>query len=211
MVALGDADAMVTGITRNYATALNDVRRCIDTRPGHRVVGVSLVLSRGRTVFVADTSVTDMPTSEELADIAEEAARTAKRMGYTPRVAMLSYSTFGQPVGERSLKMRNAVKVLEERKVDFEFDGEMAADIALNPELRDQYSFCKLSGPANVLVMPAIHSASISTKMLEELGGSTLIGPLLVGLNKSVQIASMGAKDSDIVNMAAIAAYNATV
>jgi malate dehydrogenase (oxaloacetate-decarboxylating)(NADP+) len=132
-------------------------------------------------------------------------------MGYTPRVAMLSYSTFGQPVGERSLKMRNAVKVLEERKVDFEFDGEMAADIALNPELRDQYSFCKLSGPANVLVMPAIHSASISTKMLEELGGSTLIGPLLVGLNKSVQIASMGAKDSDIVNMAAIAAYNSTV
>jgi malate dehydrogenase (oxaloacetate-decarboxylating)(NADP+) len=211
MVALGDADAMVTGTTRNYATALNDVRRCIDAKPGHRVVGVSLVLSRGRTVFVADTSVTDMPTSEELADIAEEAAGTAKRMGYTPRVAMLSYSTFGQPVGERSLKMRNAVKVLEERKVDFEFDGEMAADIALNPELRDQYSFCKLSGPANVLVMPAIHSASISTKMLEELGGSTLIGPLLVGLNKSVQIASMGAKDSDIVNMAAIAAYNSTV
>lgn len=211
MVALGDADAMVTGTTRNYATALTDVRRCIDAKPGHRIVGVSIVLSRGRTVFVADTAVTDMPSSEELADIAEEAAMTAKRMGYTPRVAMLSYSTFGQPVGERSLKMRNAVQILEERKVDFEFDGEMAADIALNPELRDQYSFCKLSGPANVLVMPAIHSASISTKMLEELGGSTLIGPLLVGLNKSVQIVSMGAKDSDIVNLAAIAAYNSTV
>jgi malate dehydrogenase (oxaloacetate-decarboxylating)(NADP+) len=211
MVALGDADAMVTGTTRNYATALNDVRRCIDTKPGHRVIGVSIVLSRGRTVFVADTSVTDMPVSEELADIAEEAAELAANMGYTPRVAMLSYSTFGQPVGERSLKMRDAVNILEERKVSFEFDGEMAADIALNPDLRDQYSFCKLQGPANVLVMPAIHSAAISTKMLEELGGSTLIGPLLVGLDKSVQIVSMGAKDSDIVNMAAIAAYNSTV
>ena len=209
MVALGDADAMVTGTTRNYSTAFEDIRRCIDQRPGHRVIGVSLVLSRGRTVFVADTAVHDMPTAEELADIAEEAARTARRMGYEPRVAMLAYSTFGHPEGERSERVREAVKILDKRRVDFQYDGEMAADVALNADVMEQYPFCRLSGPANVLVMPAFHSASISTKMLQELGGCTVIGPLLVGLDKSVQIASIGAKDSDIANMAAIAAYNA--
>ena len=209
MVALGDADAMVTGTTRNYATALLDVRRCIDAKPGHRVIGVSLVVSRGRTVFVADTAVHDMPTAHELADIATEAARMARRMGYEPRVAFLAYSTFGQPRGERSERVREAVAILDERRVDFEYDGEMAADVALNAQRMEQYPFCRLSGTANVLVMPAIHSASISTRMLEELGGTTVIGPLLVGFDKSVQITSMGAKDSDIVNMAAIAAYNA--
>ncbi|WP_420406707.1 NADP-dependent malic enzyme [Hoeflea sp.] len=209
MVALGDADAMVTGTTRNYSTALEDVKRCIDVRPGHRMIGVSLALCRGRTVFVADTAVIDMPNSEELADIAEEAAGMARRLGYEPRVAMLAYSTFGHPTGERSDRVREAVKILDKRRVDFEYDGEMAADVALNGKVMEQYPFCRLSGTANVLVMPAFHSASISTKMLEELGGSTVIGPLLVGLNKSVQIVSMGAKDSDIVNMAAIAAYNA--
>ncbi|MDZ7600539.1 MAG: NADP-dependent malic enzyme [Hoeflea sp.] len=209
MVALGDADAMVTGTTRNYSTALEDILRCIDVRPGHRTIGVSLALCRGRTVFVADTAVIDMPNSEELADIAEEAAGMARRLGYEPRVAMLAYSTFGHPTGERSERVREAVRILDKRRVDFEYDGEMAADVALNPRVMEQYPFCRLSGTANVLVMPAFHSASISTKMLQELGGSTVIGPLLVGLNKSVQIVSMGAKDSDIVNMAAIAAYNA--
>ncbi|WP_454847970.1 NADP-dependent malic enzyme [Rhizobium binxianense] len=209
MVALGDADGMVTGITRNYSTALEDVRRCIDQKPGHRVIGVSLAISRGRTVFVADTAVHDMPTSEELADIAEEAAGLARRMGYQPRVAMLAYSTFGHPTGERSERVREAVRILDKRRVDFEYDGEMAADVALNRRVMEQYPFCRLSGPANVLVMPAFHSASISTKMLQELGGSTVIGPILVGLDKPVQITSMGAKDSDIVNMAAIAAYGA--
>ena len=209
MVAVGDADAMVTGTTRNYATALQDIRRCIDTKPGHRVIGVSLALSRGRTVFVADTAVHDMPTAEELADIAVEAASVARRMGYEPRVALLAYSTFGQPTGERSERVREAVKILDRRRVDFEYDGEMGADVALNPQRMEQYPFCRLSGTANVLVMPAIHSASISTRMLAELGAATVIGPLLVGLDKSVQITSMGAKDSDIVNMAAIAAYNA--
>ncbi len=209
MVALGDADAMVTGVTRNYSIALDDVRRVIDERPGHRVIGVSLVLSRGRTVLVADTAVHDMPTSEQLADIAEEAAGMARRMGYEPRVAMLAYSTFGHPPGERSERVQEAVKILDRRHVDFEYDGEMAADIALDPRKMELYPFCRLSGPANVLVMPAFHSASISTKMLQELGGSTVIGPLLVGLNKPVQIVSLGAKDSDLVNMAAIAAYNA--
>ncbi|WP_417432686.1 NADP-dependent malic enzyme [Hoeflea sp.] len=210
MVALGDADAMVTGTTRNYSTALEDIRRCVDVKPGHRMIGVSLALCRGRTVFVADTAVIDMPNSEELADIAEEAAGMARRLGYEPRVAMLAYSTFGHPTGERSERVRDAVKILDKRRVDFEYDGEMAADVALNATVLEQYPFCRLSGTANVLVMPAFHSASISTKMLQELGGSTVIGPLLVGLDKSIQIVSMGAKDSDIVNMAAIAAYNAS-
>jgi malate dehydrogenase (oxaloacetate-decarboxylating)(NADP+) len=209
MLAMGDADAVVTGVTRNYSTALEEVRRIIDAKPGHRVIGVSIALCRGRTVIVADTAVHDMPNAEQIADIAEEAAGFARRMGYEPRVAMLAYSTFGHPAGERSERVQEAVKILDKRRVDFEYDGEMAADVALNARLLQQYPFCRLSGPANVLVMPAFHSASISTKMLQELGGSTVIGPLLVGLNKPVQIVSLNAKDSDIVNMAAIAAYNA--
>jgi malate dehydrogenase (oxaloacetate-decarboxylating)(NADP+) len=209
MVALGDADAVVTGVTRNYSTALEDIRRVIDAKPGHRVIGASVVLARGRTVIVADTAVHDMPDSVQIADIAEEAAGFARRMGYEPRVALLAYSSFGHPQGERSERVQDAVRILDKRRVDFEYDGEMAADVALNPKVMRQYPFCRLSGPANVLVMPAYHSASISTKMLQELGGSTVIGPLLVGLNKPVQIVPMNAKDSDIVNMAAIAAYNA--
>ncbi|MCO5064140.1 MAG: NADP-dependent malic enzyme [Rhizobiaceae bacterium] len=210
MVALGDADAVVTGVTRNYSTVLDDVSRVIDAKPGHRIIGVSIALCRGRTVIVADTAVHDMPNAEQIADIAEEAAGFARRMGYEPRVAMLAYSTFGHPQGERSERVQEAVKILDRRRVDFEYDGEMAADVALNFSLMQrQYPFCRLSGPANVLVMPAFHSASISTKMLQELGGSTVIGPLLVGLNKSVQIVPLNAKDADVVNMAAIAAYNA--
>jgi len=209
MVALGDADGVVTGVTRNYSTALEDVRRIIDAKPGHRVIGASIVLARGRTVIVADTAVHDMPNSEQIADIAEEAASFARRMGYEPRVALLAYSTFGHPAGERSERVQEAVKILDKRRVDFEYDGEMAADVALNPRLMQQYPFCRLSGPANVLIMPAFHSASIATKMLQELGGSTVIGPLLVGLNKPVQIVALNAKDSDVVNMAAIAAYTA--
>jgi malate dehydrogenase (oxaloacetate-decarboxylating)(NADP+) len=129
-------------------------------------------------------------------------------MGYVPRVAFLAYSTFGQPEGERARKVREAVEILDGRRVDFEYDGEMAADVALNSAAMAPYPFCRLSGPANVLIMPAWHSASISTKLLQELGGSTVIGPLLVGLDKPVQIVSLGARDSDIVNMAALAAFN---
>ncbi len=194
MVALGDADGMVSGTTRNYSTVLEDVKRCIDVRSGHRMIGVSIVLARGRTVLVADTAVHDMPNSEQLADIAEEAAGLARRLGYEPRVAMLAYSTFGHPSGERSDRVIEAVKILDRRRVDFEYDGEMAADVALNPKVMEQYPFCRLSGTANVLVMPAFHSASISTKMLQELGGSTVIGPILVGLEKSVQIVPIGAR-----------------
>ena len=208
MVALGDADGMVSGVTRNYSTVLGDIRRAIDAKPGHSVIGVSLVLSRGRVVLVADTAVHELPTPSQLADIAEEAASVARRFGYTPRVAVLAYSTFGQPEGDRARMIREAVEVLDQRKVDFEYDGEMSADVALNAEVMAAYPFCRLSAPANVLIMPAYHSASISTKMLQELGGSTVIGPLLVGLDKPVQIVSLGARDSDIVNMAGLAAFN---
>jgi malate dehydrogenase (oxaloacetate-decarboxylating)(NADP+) len=209
MVALGDADAMVTGVTRNFSVALEDVRRCIDPKPGHRVMGVSLVLARGRTVLVADTAVTELPNAKEIADIAVEAARVARSLGYDPRVAFLSFSTFGHPAGERSDRIQEAVRMLDERRVDFEYDGEMGADVALNMELREAYPFCRLSGPANVLVMPALQSAAITTKMLMELGGANVIGPMLVGLDRSVQIAPLSANDAQLVNMAALAAYNA--
>jgi malate dehydrogenase (oxaloacetate-decarboxylating)(NADP+) len=208
MVALGDADGLVTGVTRNYSTALKDIRRCIDVKEGHHVIGVSIALCRGRTVLVADTAVHEMPDAEEIANIAMEAAGVARRLGFDPRVAMLAYSTFGNPAGDRAEKVKQAVKILERRAADFEFDGEMGADVALNPDVMAAYPFCRLSGPANVLVMPARHSAAISTKMLQELGGSTVLGPLLVGFDRPVQILPISARDSDIVNMAALAAYN---
>jgi malate dehydrogenase (oxaloacetate-decarboxylating)(NADP+) len=207
MVALDDADSMVTGVTRNYSVALEDVRRVIDPKPGHRVMGLSIVLSRGRTVLVADTAVSEMPSGQDLADIAVEAAGVARRLGYEPRLALLAFSTFGHPPGERSAHVIEAVKILDQRRVDFEYDGEMSADVALNPDAAAAYPFSRLSGPANVLIMPAFHSASISTKMLQELGGATVIGPLLVGLDRSVQIVPMTAKDTQLVNMAALAAF----
>jgi malate dehydrogenase (oxaloacetate-decarboxylating)(NADP+) len=208
MLALGDADAMVTGLTRNYSVALDNVRRALDAKQGHRPIAVSMALVRGRTVFIADTSIHELPTAEELADIAQEAAGVARRFGVEPRVAFLSYSTFGYPKGDRAEYVRRAVKVLDQRNVDFEYDGEMAADVALSPEAMALYPFCRLKGPANVLVMPAAHSASISTKMLQQLGGVTVVGPLLTGLSKPVQIASMSATANDIVNLAAIAAFD---
>jgi malate dehydrogenase (oxaloacetate-decarboxylating)(NADP+) len=207
MVALGDADAMVTGVTRNFSGVLEDVRDCIDAKPGHRVMGVSLVLARGRTIVVADTAVTEMPTAEEIAAIAIEAAGVTRKLGYEPRLALLAFATFGHPPGDRAARVQEAVRILDQRRVDFEYDGEMAADVALNPDLMAAYPFCRLSGPANVLIMPAFHSAAISTKMLQELGGATVIGPLLVGLDRSVQIVGLSAKDTDLVNMAALAAF----
>ena len=209
MVALGDADAMVTGVTRNFSVALEDVRRCIDDKPGHRVMGISLVLARGRTVLVADTAVTELPTANDLAEITIEAARVARTLGYDPRVAILASSNFGYPVSERSTRVQQAVAILDSQRVDFEYDGDIAADVALDMELREAYPFCRLSGPANVLVMPAIHSASISTKLLMELGGANVIGPMLVGLDRSVQIVPLSANDAQLVNMAALAAFNA--
>ena len=208
MVALGDADAMVSGSTRHFATVLNDVRRVVDARPNHRVIGISLILARGRTVLVADTAITELPNGEELADIAEEAAGAARRLGYEPRVALLAHSNFGQPPGVRTASVKEAVAILDRRHVDFEYDGEMSADVALDPAKMAAYPFCRLKGPANVLVMPAFHAAAISAGMLRVLGGSTVIGPLLVGLDKPIQIVPLGARDSDLVNMAALAAYD---
>jgi malate dehydrogenase (oxaloacetate-decarboxylating)(NADP+) len=208
MVVHGYADAMVSGVTRNWSSVFQDIQRVIDPKPGRRVVGVSLALCRGRAVLVADTSVTDMPTAEQVAYIAIEAARAARNFGMEPRVAMIAYSTFGQPRGERSDQMSEAVKILDRRGVDFEYDGEMSADVALNPDLRKLYPFCRLTDTANVLVMPAFHAASISTKMLKELGGATVLGPILTGLSHPVQICPLGARDSDILPMAVLAACN---
>jgi len=208
MVALGDADAMVSGVTRNFSVVLEDVRHCIDAKPGHRLMGISLVHARGRTVLVADTAVTEMPEAQDIADIAVEAAGVARKLGYEPRLALLAFSSFGHPPGERSARVQEAVRILDRMRVDFEYDGEMAADVALNPDLMAAYPFCRLTGPANVLIMPALHSAAISTRMLQELGGAHVIGPLLVGLDRSVQIVSLSAKDTDLVNMAALAAFS---
>ena len=208
MVVHGHADAMISGVTRNWTSVFQDVRRVMDAESGRNIIGVSLALCRGRAVLIADTSVHDMPTPEQLANIAAEAAKAARNFGLEPRVAMLAYSTFGQPRGERSDVVRQAVTILDQRQVDFEYDGDMAADVALNADLMKLYPFCRLTDTANVLIMPAFHAASIATKTLKELGGATVIGPLLVGLEHSVQICTLGAKDTDIVNMAALAAYD---
>ncbi|MFD2261622.1 NADP-dependent malic enzyme [Lacibacterium aquatile] len=207
MVALGDADAMVTGVTRTYTTTLEEVRRAIDVRPGERLFGLTLVLMRGQALFISDTTVHELPTPETLADIAVQTAARARSMGHEPRVAMLSFSNFGNPMAEKAERVRDAVKLLDGRKLYFEYDGEMSAEVALDYDLmRQLYPFCRLSGPANVLVMPALHSASIASQLLAKLGGGVVIGPLLMGLDKPVQIVPMGASVSDIVTMAAIAA-----
>jgi malate dehydrogenase (oxaloacetate-decarboxylating)(NADP+) len=208
MVSAGDADAMVTGATRNYSSALNDVSRVLDSRTGQRPIGVSMIFSKGRLIYVADTTVNELPSAEHLADIAVQAAGVARRFGHEPRVAFLSYSNFGFPRGERVERLFEAVQILDRRKVDFEYDGEMTADVALDPKRMALYPFCRLSGVANILVMPATHSASISTHLVQQIGGATVLGPLLVGLEKSVQIAPLGAKMSEIYNMAVLAAYD---
>ena len=208
MVKLGDADGMVTGTTRSYAAALSDVFLVLDPAEGQRVMGMSIALAKNRTLFIADTNIAEFPDSEALADIAEETAATAKGFGFTPRVAFLSYSTFGNPSGQRSEKLQEAVRLLDERKVDFEYEGEMNVDVALDPSHRFLYPFSRLKGPANVLVMPAIHAASIATKLLRVAGGATVIGPMLVGVEKPVQIARLGASVSEITTLAALAAYD---
>jgi len=208
MLAAGDADAMVTGVTRNYATALADVRRVIDSSHGAHPIGMQVIFARGRIVLVADTSITEMPTAEQLADIAVQAAAAARRFGVTPRVALLASSTFGFPRSERSERIIEAVQILENRGVDFEYDGEMAVDAALDKDKLALYPFARITDTANVLIMPAIHSASISTKLLQEMGNASVLGPLLVGLEKSVQITPLGAKMSEIYNSAIVAAYD---
>jgi malate dehydrogenase (oxaloacetate-decarboxylating)(NADP+) len=205
MVVQGDADAMVTGITRSFYDALEDVTRVIDPRPNEQLFGLSMVFAKGRTVFIADTSVNELPTPEQLADIAVQSAAAARRIGHEPRVALLSFSNFGNPLREKAERIREAVAVLDGRKVDFEYEGEMQADVALDFELmRRLYPFSRLKGPANILVMPALHSANISAKLMQQLGG-TVIGPVLMGLSKPAQIVQAGATVSDLLTAAALA------
>ena len=209
MLNFGIADGMVTGVTRSYDIALRDVRLALDTIKDRRTMGVSIIVNKGQTLFISDTSITEFPNSEELADIAICTARFARNFGFTPRVALISYSTFGNPRGERMEKVRDAVKILDERDVDFDYEGDIGVGVALNPNHSLTYPFSRLGGAANVLIMPAIHSASISTKLLDAVGGATVLGPFLTGLDKPVQICRLGASASDITRMATLAAYSA--
>ena len=203
----GLADGMVSGVTRSYDVVLRDVRLVLAHRPDERTMGVSVVVNRGKTLFIADTNITELPDAGDLANIAESTANFAREFGFEPRVAFLSYSTFGNPVGERMQKVRDAVQILDERDVDFEYEGDIAADVALDPMHMLTYPFSRLSEAANVLVMPAIHSASIATKLLDTVGGATVLGPFLTGLEKPVQICNLGATASEIVQMATLAAF----
>ena len=206
MLEMGEADVMITGITRTYAQSMREIRRVINPAPGRTPFGLHVMVGQSHTVFIADTTVNERPTGEQLADIAEETAQVARRMGHEPRVAFLSYSTFGNPEGQWLDNLRDAVRLLEARQVGFEFEGEMAPDVALNPKQMANYPFGRLSGPANVLVMPGLQSANISAKLLRELGGETVIGPVLVGMDKPVQVAAMTATASELVTLAVLAA-----
>ena len=210
MLKFGDADGMVTGVTRHFTNTLSDVRLVLDEAPDKRVMGLSVAIARGRMLVIADTNVTEFPEAADLADIAQGAAHAASRLGLSPRVAFMSYSTFGNPPGDRTEKVQAAVSMLDRRGVDFEYEGEMAVDIALDPDHHQVYPFSRLSDAANVLVMPAVHSASIATRLLKSAGGATVIEGLLIGLEKSVQVARVGASVSDIVNLAGMASYDLT-
>ena len=203
----GLADGMVTGVTRSYDIALRDVRLVLNHVENERTMGVSIVVNKSRTLFIADTNITEFPSAEDLADIAETTASFALQFGFEPRVAFLSYSTFGNPVGERMLRVRKAVEILDDRNTNFEYEGDLAADVALDPLHTLTYPFSRLTGSANILIMPAIHSASISTKLLDTVGGATVLGPFLTGLEKPVQICPLGATASEIVQMATLAAF----
>ena len=208
MVSLKDADAMICGLNRSYALSLESIEYVLDPIPNKTILGLTVMLCNGRTIFVADTNVHDMPNAQELADITHQSAEVVKEVfGIEPRAALLSYSNFGKPFTERSAYIRDAIKILDSREVNFEYDGEMGANVAVNENLLSLYPFCKLSGPANLLIMPAIHSASISTKLLQELGGGNLVGPYLVGFNEPIQIAPLGSNVADVVNLAALAAF----
>lgn len=206
LVKMGVADAMLTGTTRPYHQTLREVKRVMDPTPDRTPFGIHVMVAKDKTVFLADTTVNERPTASELADIAEGTAAVARRMGHDPRVAFLSYSNFGNPPGAYLDNVRDAVKLLDQRDVDFEYEGEMTPDAALNPAVMKSYSFSRLSGPANVLVMPGLQSANISAKLLRELGGTSMIGPLLVGMEKSVQIATMAHNASELLTLAVLAA-----
>ncbi len=211
MVECGDADAMVTGNTRRYSQSLEKIKKVIPPREGEIMFGLNMIVSKGKTVFIGDTSVNEYPSSEELADIAVSAARVVRLFGFNPKVAFLSHSTFGQPVTSRTKHIRDAVELLKKRKVDFKFDGDMQPDVALDAKYSDLYPFSEIVGNANILIMPGQHSAAISYKIMKTLGGAKVIGPLLIGLAQPIEIAPLRSSTSEILNLASVAAYSAGI
>jgi malate dehydrogenase (oxaloacetate-decarboxylating)(NADP+) len=211
MVSCGDADAMVTGNTRRYSSSLDKVTKVIEPRSGEIMFGLNMIVNKGKTVFIGDTSVHEYPSAEQLAKIAISSARVVRLFGFNPKVAFLSHSTFGEPATSRTKHIRDAVEILKDKKVDFQFDGEMQPDVALNEEYKELYPFSGIVGNANILIMPGQHSAQISYKMMKTLGGAKVIGPLLIGLGQAVEIAPLRSSTSEILNLASVAAYSAGV
>lgn len=209
MLACGDGDIMVTGVTRGYRESLSDVRKVVGTSGG-AVMGLSVIISEERTLFIADTAVNEFPTSSELANIAVTAAAASKRMGYVPRVAFVSFSNFGSHSQQEASRIKECIRILDGMSVDFEYDGEMSIDVALKQESLSLYPFSRIRGPANVLVMPSLYSACISSKLLQEVGGVEVVGPILMGMEKPVQIVQMTASVSEILSLAVLSTlYNA--
>ena len=211
MVECGDADAMVTGNTRRYSSSLKKVIKVVDARPGEIMFGLNMIVNKGKTVFIADTTVHEYPTSKQMAEIAISASRVVRLFGFDPKVAFLSHSTFGQPITSRTKHIRDAVDILKSMKVDFKFDGDMQPDVALSEEYKDLYPFSEIVGKANVLVMPGQHSAAIAYKIMKTLGGAKVIGPLLIGLGRAIEIIPLRSSTSEILNLASVAAYSAGV
>ena len=211
MVSCGDADGAVTGNTRRYGASLEKITKVVEARPGEIMFGLNMIVNKGKTVFVGDTSVHEYPSSEQLAEMAISSARVVRLFGFDPKIAFISHSTFGQPLTSRTKHIRRAVEILKEKKVDFKFDGDMQPDVALNDEYKELYPFSDLVGNANILIMPGQHSAAISYKMMRELGGAKVIGPLLIGLGQPIEIAPLRSSTSDILNLASVAAYSASV
>ena len=211
MVACGDADGAVTGNTRRFGASFDKVTQVIDARPGEIMFGLNMVVAKGKTIFVGDTSVNEYPSSEELAEIAISSARVVKMFGFVPKVAFVSHSTFGQPLTSRTKHIKKAVQILKDKNVDFDFDGDMQPDVALNEEYKELYPFSSIVGNANILIMPGQHSAAISYKMMKSLGDTKVIGPLLIGLGQPIEIAPLRSSTSEIINLASVAAYSADV
>ena len=211
MIACEDADAMVTGNIRHYAASIEKLKKVVDPRPGEEIFGMTMINSKGKTVLVADTNVKDFPSSQRLVNVSKSCVRVARLFGFDPKVAFLSHSTFGNPVSKNTKHVRDAIEILKKEKVDFDFDGEMQPDVALNPIYQETYPFSKIVGKANILIMPALHSAAISTKMMKVFGGAKLIGPLLIGLGLPIEVAPLRSSTSDILNLASVAAYSAHV
>ena len=211
MVECGDADAMVTGNTRRYSSSLKKITKVIDARPGEIMFGLNMIVNKGKTVFIADTTVHEYPTSEQMAEIAKSAARVVRLFGFDPKVAFLSHSTFGQPITSRTKHIRDAVDILKKMKVDFKFDGDMQPDVALSDEYKELYPMSDIVGKANVLIMPGQHSAAISYKIMKTLGGAKVIGPLLIGLGRAIEVVPLRSSTSDILNIASVAAYSSGI